>query len=459
MTLLKYIVLLIVYQTVVSIKYEPNWDSLDTRPLPQWYDQAKLGIFIHFGVFSVPSFDHVPSWFWKYWHDKSDMNSVEFMKKNYPPRFTYQDFAAEFTAEFFNAEEWAEIFNASGAKYAVLTTKHCDGFTLWPSKTSFNWNSNSTGPKRDIVGEFSAALRKKSSLKVGLYHCLQEWFNPLYLKDKESNYTGQEYVKFKVQPALYELINNYKPEVLWSDMCELKGPAEYYKSQEFLAWLYNESPVKDTVVTNDRWCETCFCKHGGYFTCADKFNPGVVQKHKFEGGLTIDRDAWAYRRNVQLSNFLSPHDIISNLVSIVSCGGNMILDVGPTKEGKITPIFEERLRQLGQWLRCNGEGIYSTVPWSHQKDTTTRYVWYTMKKTDEKFVYAVVLSWPQNNTLTLGAPITSTNTIVTMLGYPEKFQWTTTTGAQGLNITIPNISWNKLPCQWAWTFKLTNIQN
>lgn len=116
MTLLKYIVLLIVYQTVVSIKYEPNWDSLDTRPLPQWYDQAKLGIFIHFGVFSVPSFDHVPSWFWKYWHDKSDMNSVEFMKKNYPPRFTYQDFAAEFTAEFFNAEEWAEIFNASGAK-------------------------------------------------------------------------------------------------------------------------------------------------------------------------------------------------------------------------------------------------------------------------------------------------------------------------------------------------------
>lgn len=82
-----------------------------------------------------------------------------------------------------------------------------------------------------------------------------------------------------------------------------------------------------------------------------------------------------------------------------------------------------------------------------------------MKKTDEKMVYAVVLSWPQNNTLTLGAPITSTNTIVTMLGYPEKFQWTTTAGAQGLNITIPNISWNKLPCQWAWTFKLTNIQN
>lgn len=102
---------------VVARRYEPTWESLDTRPIPQWFDEAKIGIFIHWGVFSVPCYKAV--WFWWYWQ-QGDKDIVDFMKKNYPPGFTYADFAPKFTTEFYNAEEWADIFNASGARYTFI---------------------------------------------------------------------------------------------------------------------------------------------------------------------------------------------------------------------------------------------------------------------------------------------------------------------------------------------------
>lgn len=104
----------------VHARYEPNWTSLDKRPLPSWYDEAKFGIFIHWGVFSVPSFGS--EWFWEYWHTKRP-SYVDFMKKNYRPDWTYADFANQFTAEFYDPNQWAEIFQASGAKYGnILNT-------------------------------------------------------------------------------------------------------------------------------------------------------------------------------------------------------------------------------------------------------------------------------------------------------------------------------------------------
>ena len=99
---------------VVSVKYKPNWDSLDSRPLPSWYDDAKIGIFIHWGVFSVPSFGS--EWFWYNWKTAKQPGIVDFMQRNYRPGFTYADFAPQFTTEFYNAEQWANIFNASGAR-------------------------------------------------------------------------------------------------------------------------------------------------------------------------------------------------------------------------------------------------------------------------------------------------------------------------------------------------------
>ena len=137
---------------VGSLKYNTSWDSLDSRPLPTWFDDSKIGIFIHWGVFSVPSYGS--EWFWWYWKGTKEQHVVDFMKRNYIPDFTYADFAKQFTAEFYNPDQWAEIFKASGAKYVVLTSKHHEGYTMWPSKYSFNWNAMDVGAHRDLLGKF-----------------------------------------------------------------------------------------------------------------------------------------------------------------------------------------------------------------------------------------------------------------------------------------------------------------
>lgn len=134
-----------------STKYLPTWDSIDSRPLPSWYDQDKIGIFVHWGVFSVPSFGS--EWFWWSWLGSSPNSAtVEFMGKNYKPGFSYAEFGPQFTAEFYKPDDWADLFKKAGAKYVVLTSKHHEGYTLWPSANSWNWNAGDVGPKQDLVG-------------------------------------------------------------------------------------------------------------------------------------------------------------------------------------------------------------------------------------------------------------------------------------------------------------------
>ncbi|KAK7101787.1 alpha-L-fucosidase-like [Littorina saxatilis] len=451
---------LICLQTLLGVflacaaQYKPTWESLDSRPLPTWYDEAKLGIFIHWGVFSVPSFRS--EWFWWDWQGVKYKDVESFMQKNYKPDFTYAEFARDFTAEFFEPAQWAEIFNASGAGYIVLVSKHHEGYTNWPSKYSWNWNSMDVGPKRDIVGELADAIRSKTKLHFGLYHSLFEWFNPLFLEDKANNFTTQNFVNSKTLPELYELVNKYKPDVVWSDG-DWDAKDTYWKSRNFIAWLYNSSPVKDTVVTNDRWGSGVMCHHGGFLTCSDRYNPGKLQKRKWENAMTLDKQSWGYRRRVELSDVLTMEDLLETFVSTVSCGGNMLLNVGPTHEGMIDPVFEERLRQLGSWLQVNGEAIYKSRPWSFQNDTVTSGIWYTKGKSGDGYnVYVFTQNIP-SGPLILGAPQPSPQTVVSMLGYQGKFAWEKT--STGMSISIPAIPVNELPCKWAWVLKLTNIQN
>ncbi|KAK7904220.1 hypothetical protein WMY93_016827 [Mugilogobius chulae] len=432
-----------------AAKYEPTWDSIDSRPLPPWFDQAKFGIFIHWGIFSVPSFGS--EWFWNYWHDKRP-EYVDFMKRNYPPDFTYQDFAPHFTAEFFDPKEWTDIFSASGAKYIVLTTKHHEGFTLWGSKNSWNWNAVDVGPKRDLVSELSDTLRKNSDLRLGLYHSLFEWYNPLFLLDKANYYNTSYFPSSKTLPELYELVMKYKPEVLWSDG-DGDAPDKYWNSTGFLAWLYNDSPVRDTVVTNDRWGFGSICKHGGYYTCSDRYQPGHLLKHKWENCMTIDTKSWGYRRNAALKDYLSTQQLLSTLVETVSCGGNLLMNIGPTHDGRISPIFEERLRQVGQWLKVNGEGIYNSSAWRAQNDSVTPNIWYTCKP-QEKTVFAFLLQWPDSGSVILTEPVpTEGQTKVELLGYGA-LKWESVKPS-GLKVLLPSLTLNQMPCLWAWTLKIT----
>jgi alpha-L-fucosidase len=139
---------------------------------------------------------------------------------------------------------------------------------------------------------------------------------------------------------------------------------------------------------------------------------------------------------------------------LISCGGNILINIGPTKEGRIAPIFEERLRQLGQWLSINGEAIYETRPWIYQNDTVNSDVWYTLKS---GVVYGILLKWPTKSII-LGAPHTTSNTKVTMLGYNSNIIWKPINPDQsGIIIDIAQFVANALPSEWAWTFKLTNL--
>ncbi|KAJ4431861.1 hypothetical protein ANN_20467 [Periplaneta americana] len=508
-----------------NVRYDPTWDSLDSRPLPQWYDDAKFGIFIHWGVFAVPGFGS--EWFWNSWKGNSS-SYVEFMEKNYPPGFTYQDFGREFTAEFYNPDDWADIFKNSGAKYVVLTSKHHEGYTLWPSKTAFSWNAMDVGAHRDLLGDLANSIRAKTDLKFGLYHSLYEWYNPLYMSDKNNGFQTQLFVEQKTMPELYELTNpemhidcqlggwrgkktfgkprrgwednikmdlrkvgyddrdwinlaqnrdrwwayvrpamnlwvsqklqveNYKPEVIWSDG-EWEAPDDYWTSRDFIAWLYNESPVKDTVVVNDRWGQGDLGKHGDFYTYADRYNPGVLLQHKWENCMTVDKYSWGFRRNARFADFLTMDELVQTLAETVSCGGNLLMNVGPTKDGMIAPIYEERLRSMGEWLEVNGEAIYSSRPWASQNDTITPGVWYTKSGENvvDPVVYAIVLDWPQGNILTLGAPQLADQSTVSLLGYSQPLQWTAESGS--IQVQFPDKA--EVKTEWAWVLKLTSVSN
>ncbi|XP_048356653.1 tissue alpha-L-fucosidase [Sphaerodactylus townsendi] len=433
-----------------SGRYSPTWASLDSRPLPGWFDEAKVGIFVHWGVFAVPAWGS--EWFWWHWRGEHKIDFDLFVRSRFPPGTSYADFAPQFTARDFQPHAWARLFQEAGARYVVLTAKHHEGFTNWGSPVSWNWNSMDTGPHRDLVGELGAALTERN-IHYGLYHSMYEWFNPLYLADKKAGFKTQYFVLEKTLPELYDLVSRYKPDIIWSDG-DWEAPDTYWNSTSFLAWLYNESPVKDTVVVNDRWGINCSCRHGGFYNCADKYKPGTLPTHKWEMCSSIDRRSWGYRSDMQMDELMDASSIIKELVSTVSYGGNYLLNIGPTKEGVIAPIFQERLLALGKWLNINGEAIYESKPWKVQTENVTTKIWYTSKAAT---VYAIFFIWPQDNVLNLSSPDFTAGKQVTMLGFPESLKWQWTPG-KGLQVRLPSTVPSILPLQNAWTLKLVGVE-
>ncbi|EFA86148.1 alpha-fucosidase [Heterostelium album PN500] len=426
------------------------------------YDQSKFGIFIHWGVYSVPAFA-VPQWpsaEWYWWTlyngDKTDGGATsEYHNKTFGASFTYQEFAPMFKAALFDPDEWADLFVKSGAKYVVFTSKHHEGFTMWPSPQSWGWNSVNIGPGLDIVGALSKSV-KNAGLHMGLYHSLFEWYNPLYIADVNSGSppTTNNYVTQVLMPQLYDIVNSYEPSIVWADGDEGEN-STYWQSAEFLAWLYNNSTVKDSVVVNDRWGLDCDGKNGGFITPSDRFNPGYLIKRKWENCYTIGT-SWGYNQNEPLSEYQNISTLLQTLVSTVSCGGNLLLDVGPTSDGVIPMIMQERLIEIGEWLEVNGEAIYNTTFWRVQNDTIAEDIWYTTNL-ETGAVYAFSYNWDTDSTLYLNAPITSKNTIVTLLGYGHPIQFSASSG-HGLTIKLPSLTPTEYPPHGVYTFKLENVK-
>ncbi|KAF0200670.1 MAG: hypothetical protein FD170_3285 [Bacteroidetes bacterium] len=335
---------------------ESSWESLRSRPYPEWFTNAKLGIFIHWGVYSVPSYGGAESYAEWYLRglQAGAQNRIDFMKKNYGDDFTYRDFAPLFKAELFDADEWAEIFSKSGAGYIVLVSKHHDGYCLWPSKYAPGWNSMDVGPKRDLVGEISEAVRKKN-IRFGLYYSLPEWGHPLHKWYEDPDDSIKNYVEQHMIPQYKEVVEAYRPDLIFTDG-EWFNSAEDWHARELISWYYNL--VGPDAIVNDRW------GHGA--------DIGFKTPEYSSGGLDTDRP-WAevrglgrsfgLNRNEKLSAYMTSEELIHLFVRTVAYGGGLIINVGPAADGKIPLLQQERIESLGKWLEINGEAIYGAKQW------------------------------------------------------------------------------------------------
>jgi alpha-L-fucosidase len=286
------------------------------------------------------------------------------MKKLYGEDFKYNDLTNHFKAELFNPDEWAELFENAGAKYVVLVTKHHDGYTLWPSKYNRNWNSVDTGPKRDIVGELTNAVRK-TDLKMGLYYSLAEWNHPLHRWYTDPHDNIGKYVDEYMIPQFKELVSEYKPSLIFTDG-EWYNTAKQWHSAELINWYYN-LVGKDAIV-NDRW------GHGidvGFLT--PEYSAGIkVTDRPWAEVRGIGR-SFGLNRNEDLAAYGTSKDLITRFVQTVANGGGMILNVGPRADGQIPMIQQERLTQLGDWLKINGAAIYGAKPFEIMEEEKLIY--------------------------------------------------------------------------------------
>jgi alpha-L-fucosidase len=458
--------------------YEPNWASLDARPTPQWYADAKFGIFIHWGVYSVPGWGAPKSYAEWYWNNmanqKPDNVWWQYHRKNYGENFAYEQFAPLFRAELFDPDQWADLFARSGAKYVVPTSKHHEGFALWPSAEASRtwgrpWNSVETGPKRDLMGDLAEATRKRG-LRFGFYYSLYEWFNPLWLSDRP------RYVTEHMHPQFKDVVSRYRPAIIFSDG-EWDLPSQDWKSEELLAWLFNESPCKEEVVINDRWGKETRHKHGGYYTT--EYGAGLKDAaHPWEESRGMGY-SYGYNRAETIDDYKPARELILVLIDLVSRGGNFLLDIGPTGDGRIPVIMQQRLLEIGDWLKVNGEAIYGTrhagrdSQWSAGKrpgqeygefkveynlldhigqqpkgDRAVKQLFFT-KKPDA--LYAISPGWPGPELIVRDVRVPAKSTLQ-LLGYPAPLRYRVK--GPDLVIRLPQLGPDEAPGRYAYSIKI-----
>lgn len=393
-------------------KYEPTLESLDQHPLPQWYAGAKLGIFIHWGLYSVPGWAPIN-------HPDHDFSSADYIRYNpyaewylnvlrVPGSPTaeyhkqhygeqgYYDFAPAFNRESkkWDPNKMAAVFHEAGARYVVLTSKHHEGFTLWPSTTpnpTPSLKPSQLHAERDIVGELTKAVQKQG-LKMGLYYSGgYDWtFNtgPIETeKDYDSVKPQSEAYGKYAFAQIHELIDRYHPAVLWNDIDWPKTGNALQVEADY----YNATP--DGVI-DDRFG----IKHSD-FTSPEYEKKDEISEKKWEECRGLGR-SFGYNRAEGQKETIAPGELIALLVDIVSKNGNLLLDVGPEADGTIPPVQMERLKALGAWLKQNGEAIYDTTPWTKAagKSAEGDDLRFTKKGAD---LYVTVLGKPKAQTITI----------------------------------------------------------
>ncbi|MET7620082.1 alpha-L-fucosidase [Streptomyces sp. NPDC005408] len=435
--------------------YQPTDASLSTHQAPYWFQDVKFGIFIHWGVYSVPAWAPVgkqyAEWYWNHMQDPNNA-TYAYHRQTYGESFAYDDFIPRFRAERFNPRSWVELFRDAGAQYHVLTSKHHEGFALWDTKVS-DRNSVKMGPKRDLIKElFDASRRYAPELHRGLYFSMPEWFNPdnPWMGHAPRNpytlepvpYTGHrpgDYIKDLQAPQMLELIHGYDPELLW---CDIGGANDSHRVlAEYFNHAKNRARPVDVTVNN----RSGIGPHD--FTTPEYTTYDSIVTDKWESSRGLDPFSYGYNAATPDDRYMTTEEVVHSLVDIVSKNGNFLLDIGPRADGTIPEIMERRLRETGQWLKVNGEAIYGSTYWARmpQLGEDLRF---TIRPNKAFYIHSLA---EPGSTLTVEAPVpVRPGDKVTMLGYERPLTWRTTGGKLVIDVPAAARRAGKI----AWVFKV-----
>jgi alpha-L-fucosidase len=484
-------------------KYTPDWRSLRTHETPQWFRDAKFGIYTHWGIYSVPAIGPNTSW---YGHNmyREGTSGIDGRRETnqyfdhikefgHWSKFGYKDFIPQFTAEKFDASEWADIFHNAGARFAGPVAEHHDGFSMWDTATS-RWNAAQMGPKRDIVAALEKSIRAKGmKYMVAMHHAEHWWFFPHWLKGADvsdpafADFYGEPHNSdlhipleqwnrdaewaMHDQPSkaflekwktrLHEVVDRFEPDYIWFDF-GLRYIHEQYK-QDFLAYYYNKGiEWNKEVVLTYKWADL---PPG---TATVDIELGRMADQTYYDWITDttidDGQAWGYMKNAK---YKSPTELLQYLIDNVSKNGYMLLNVGPKADGTIPEEAQEILAAMGKWLGLNGEAIYDTAPWYKFGEGPTRFTvegaFGDMKEkvrftgedfrftTRENVVYAIAMAWPTRSFRIKAFNELYPNEVekVELLGHDGPLDFRQT--RDGLEIERPE----RAPCDHAYVFKVT----
>ena len=476
--------------------YRADWATLMKYQQPQWYKDAKFGIFIHWGVYSVPAAQNE-------WYPRNMYRPGEGAYKNFQEHYAskdaaekdakgYKDLIPLFRAEHFDANEWAKVFKESGAQYVVPVAEHHDGFSMYDSGLS-DWTVVKMGPKRDTLGELAAAIRGQglhfglSSHRAehdffyeggrairsdvndpkyaSLYGPAHQWFaagGDAHGLENDWTYVSDAWTRDWLARDT-ELVEKYKPEVVYFDWWI--GEHGFRSSvARFAAFYYNFADAHGYTGVIDFKDYSLNWKAG-----VRDFERGqqdhIVADH-WQTDTSISNASWGY---IEHDTFKSPEFLVRQLVDIVSKNGNLLLNFGPRSDGTIPDEVKTTLLAMGAWLKVNGEAIYATTPWKtfgegptqvmagafHDTDTkpyTAQDFRFTAKGTT---VYAIGMACPKDGKATIlslgwaheGSELPIAK--VELLGSADKVNWTQ--GAESLTVTLPSGA----ACQYAYALKLT----
>lgn len=453
--------------------------------IPDWFRNAKFGIFIHWGIYSVPAYGS--EWYARWMYKKDhDINKYHVQKYGAVDKFGYKDFIHTFKAEKFDPNEWAELFKASGAQYVVPVAEHHDGFAMY--KSEFNpWNSVDMGPHIDVIGELRKAILKQG-LHFGLssHRAENAWFYnngkeiPSDVQDSTLSIYGEKLAEPEGDPMspsygnnegsnarsrqqwlmhTYELINRYQPDLIWFDWTVGKYPFQhtFYK---FLAYYYNNAlDWKKKVVVNTKF------GYGDNIQVLDieRGKSDAIRKFPWQTDTSIGTKSWSFCTD-EVNK--TPDHIIDDFIDIVSKNGNLLLNIGPREDGTITEEQQFVLKEIGGWLKVNGEAIFKSRPWVRASEgptkgtsgymtdgTATVYTANDIRFTvrDNK-LYAFSLAWSDGEILIHSLAKENGGNIniksVSMLGSKEKLIWKQTN--KGLVVKFPK----KKPTDYAHVLKI-----